>query len=200
MRLSGLVSASGRRMCIVGSVAGVLCLTTHIGAQGAPPAQGQSTGQAPAAGQAPATGQAPSSGQAPAAGQPPAAGQAATPAADPFKFTTGAGAVIWYVKPDKTADFEAVWAAIRNKLSTTDKPELKQIGDTLKIYKVDAPAGPQGVMYLFVADPASPTVSYSPSPFLLFTSGLFTDAEGRELFDKLNGAISSIGPMGLTKM
>jgi hypothetical protein len=49
-----------------------------------------------------------------------------------------------------------------------------------------------------VADPASKTLSYSPSPFLLFQSGVFVDADARRLFDSLNAASNGINPLSLT--
>jgi len=119
---------------------------------------------------------------------------------DPFKFSTDAGALLWIVKADNTAEFEAAWKEIRSKLATTDKADLKALGDSLKMFKIEAPASPQGVSYLFVADPASKTLSYSPSPFILFTSGLFPDADGRKLFDQLNGASAGINPLPLIKI
>jgi hypothetical protein len=119
---------------------------------------------------------------------------------DPFKFSTGSGAFLWFVKADKTADFEAAWKEIRSKLSASDKADVKELGDSLKMYKIDAPPSAQGVSYLFVADPASKTLSYSPSPFILFQSGLFADADARKLFDTLNGASSGINPLPLVKI
>lgn len=139
--------------------------------------------------------QAPAPAPAPAA---PAAQEAAPP--DPFKFTTEAGAILWTVKTDKVADFEAAWKEIRGKLATTDKADLKALGDSLKVFKIEGPASPNGVSYLFLADPASKTLSYSPSPYILFTSGLFADADGRKLFDTINGASAGINPLPLVKV
>lgn len=131
----------------------------------------------------------------------PAQQQAPAEEQDLFKFTSDAGLIIWYINPDQTAAFEEVWNAIRNKLATTDKPELKALGDSLRVYKSLGEASPQGVNYFFVADPASKDLSYSPSPFLLFTSGLFTeDAEARALFDKLNAALAGINPIPLARI
>lgn len=134
--------------------------------------------------------------QAPAA---PAPAEQAAPAAppDPFKFSTDAGAFLWQVKAEKAAEFEASWKEIRSKLAATDKADLKELGASLKMYKISGDPGPQGVSYLFVADPASKTLSYSPSPFLLFQSGVFADADARRLFDSLNAASNGINPLSL---
>ena len=179
MRLSGFALACGRRAFLILTTAAAVGFATVAYAE--QPAAG---GQAPAPGQAPAQ---------PAA--PPAA------PADQFKFTTEAAAILWLVKPEATADFEAVWSAIRARLLGTDKPELKALGESLRFYKWDIPAAADGVTYLFVADPASKTTSYSPSPFLLFNSGLFADqVEARALFDKLAASLTSVNPIGLVKI
>lgn len=130
----------------------------------------------------------------------PAAPADAAAQQDPFKFTTEAGAILWTVKTDKVADFEAAWKEIRAKLASTDKADLKALGDSLKVFKIEGPASPNGVSYLFLADPASKTLSYSPSPYILFTSGLFADADGRKLFDTINGASAGINPLPLAKV
>jgi hypothetical protein len=142
---------------------------------------------------------------APPAEQPaqPPAGQAPAPAPQPqdvFKFSTEAGGWIWQVKPDQTAAFEGAWKEIRSKLATAERPDLKELGASLKMYRISGdPAQPQApVTYLFVADPASKTLSYAPSPFLLFESKLFDDATGRKLFDTLNSSTAGgISPMNL---
>ncbi len=109
---------------------------------------------------------------------------------DLFKFSSDAAVIMWNVKPDQTSTFESVWATIKARLDSTDKPDLKSLGDNLKMYKLLSDPGPNGVVYVFVADPASKTVSYSPSPFLLFESGLFEDAEARDLLEKLSNSLT----------
>lgn len=126
----------------------------------------------------------------------PAAAPAA-PVEDPFKFTSDAALIIWYVKPEQTAAFENVWGSIRGALAVSAKPELKALGDSLHIFKAPGDPTPQGVTYFFVANPASKTVSYSPSPFLLFEAGLFDDATARKLFEQLNASINNINPLPL---
>jgi hypothetical protein len=132
------------------------------------------------------------------------AAPAAAAAPDPLKFSTGTGATIWHVKPEATADFEGFWSAIKAKFSASSDAEQKMLGDGLKVYKVDAgtPPGPDGVMYLLVADPAPKTVSYNPSPSLLYDSKLFSADEAKALFTKLSGALApgqGISPLPLVK-
>jgi hypothetical protein len=122
-------------------------------------------------------------------------------AADTLKFTNESGIVLNLIKPEKAADFEAVWKQIRTKLSSlADKPELKALGDNLKIYKVDAPPNPQtGVTYLFICDPVSKAQSYNPTK-LLFESGAFTREEADGIFAKLKDCYNQIVPWPLVKI
>ena len=167
----GVGSASSRRTMVAILLAGFAFTAVSVQAQDAP---------APAA--APAQD---------------AAAAAAPPADDPFKFTTDAALMIFYVKPEQTTAFENVWGSIRGRLAASEKPDLKALGDSLKIYRAPGDPTPQGFTYFFVADPVSKSLTYSPSPFLLFEAGLFEDAEARTLFDQLNGALNGINPLPL---
>jgi len=114
-----------------------------------------------------------------------AAGAPAAAPEDPMKFSTDSALMLYNVKPEKTADFEAMWAAIRAKLAASDKPELKALGDSLRIYKsTGAPNPGQGQTYFFVADPASKTTSYNLI-WILYSSGLFPRPEAEGLFNKV---------------
>ena len=98
-----------------------------------------------------------------------AAAPPAAQAADQLKFSTVDRADIWQVKPDKAAGFESAWAAIKTKLSASDKPDFKELGDSIKIFKVNtAPERlPDRRRHLRVpAHPPSKTLSYDPGKIL----------------------------------
>jgi hypothetical protein len=180
MRLSSVASVAGRRMVSGLALAGMLSVTAAASAQQAPAQTPATEGEAGAA-------QGQAAGQAPAA-EPP----------DGFKFSSDAVAILWYIKPDKIADFESSWTAIKARLSQSDKPDLKAIGDTIKIWKVDAPAGANGQPYITYVDPVVQTSTYNPMT-LLFSSGAFTREEAQPLYDKLLSSINNgqIIPMPL---
>jgi hypothetical protein len=162
------------------ALAGMLSVAAAASAQQAP-------AQTPAAGGETGAAQGQAAGQAPAAEQ-----------QDGFKFSSDAVAILWYIKPDKTADFESSWSTIKQHLSASDKPDLKAIGDTMKIWKVDAPAGANGQPYITYVDPVDKASSYNPVK-LLFDSGLFTRDEAQPIYDKLFASINNgqIIPMPL---
>ncbi len=184
---SGSLSISTRR-----ALFGVAVTALLYGASGgrAVLAAGQEAGQAPA-------GQAPAGQQPPApAGQQPPAGQA--PAEDQLKFKTDAGVIIFQVKPDKTADFESAWTEIKTKLSASDKPDWKELGDSMQIYK--SPATGQSVIYVFELNPASKTLSYDPSKILYATGSAWERPAADALYNKILNSLDGINTIPLQKV
>ena len=56
-------------------------------------------------------------------------------------FPNGAGMILNFVKPDKTADFEMVMGRLKEALTKSEKPERKQQANGWKVYKSPDPAG-----------------------------------------------------------
>jgi hypothetical protein len=140
-------------------------------------------------------------GQAPPAGgqAAPAAGQQAAQA-DALKFSTEAAVVIWQVKAASAADFESAWTAIKTKLAASDKPDLKELGESLKIFKASVPAGPdQPVVYVMEMNPASKTLSYDPA-HILYTPDMWPREEADALFKKIADSIANISALPLVKV
>jgi hypothetical protein len=131
------------------------------------------------------------------------AGGAAQP--DQFMFKSEVGLIQWQVKADKAADFDSAWSAIRTKLQAAPKPELKALGDSLKMFKSEAaPVAAPGVgniiNYYFVVDPASNALSYDPSKLLYDSGDLFPRAEADVLFNKLAESLAGIGTIPLKRL
>jgi hypothetical protein len=106
--------------------------------------------------------------------------------------------ISWNVKADQADAFESVWSVIRSRLSASANPALKDLGQHLRIFRVPVPSSSKDIVYIFMADPASTTTSYSASPFLLYESGLFERPEADELFKLLQGSIVSVTAFPLT--
>jgi hypothetical protein len=81
-------------------------------------------------------------------------------------FASDAGMVLNFIKPDKTADFEAVMAKLKEALQKSDKPERKQQAASWKIFKSPEPAQNGNVLYVFVIDPAVKNADYTVSTIL----------------------------------
>jgi hypothetical protein len=100
--------------------------------------------------------------------------QAAPSAADPAQaaaantrvFGSDAGLVLNFVKPDKTADFEAVMVKLQEALGTSAKPERRQQLAGWKIYRALEPGANGSVLYVFTIAPAVPGADYTVSTIL----------------------------------
>ena len=95
----------------------------------------------------------------------PAPAQAATPVSNARLFAADAGMVLNFIKPDKTADFEAVMVKLKEALMKSDKPERKQQAASWKVFKSPDPAG-ANVLYVFVIDPSVKDADYTVSNIL----------------------------------
>jgi hypothetical protein len=182
MTLSGSRPAAGWAVVAIGLAA---LFATEVRAQQTPPPPPTQTPPA----------------QTPPAQPPP---QTAKPEeADPLKLKGDVPVLIVnQIDAAKTAEFEAAWAAIREKLSKSQKPELKAFADSLgKMYKVtlpDAQASPVAI-YVFLVDQPSTTQSYHPVK-VLYESGEFERADADMIFGKLKDAYKNINAWPLTKI
>ena len=123
-------------------------------------------------------------------GQAPAA---AAPAADQFMFTSEAGLVIFQVKPASSADFESAWSDIKTKLTGSDKPDWKALGDSMAIWKVagSGAAADQPAIYVLQINPASKTLSYDPGKILFATGGLWERAAADPIYKKIVDSLAA---------
>jgi hypothetical protein len=128
--------------------------------------------------------------QTPPAQQPPAtttpAQQATTPPPQRL-FAADAGLVLNFIKPDKTADFEAVIAKLKEALQKSPKPERKQQAASWKVFKSPEPAA-GNVLYVFVIDPSVKGADYTVSMIL---AEAFPPAEVNELYKQYAGAYAT---------
>ena len=116
------------------------------------PAAAQTVPQLPAA-PAPVAGQ--------AAATPP---QPAVPASR--RFTSDAGVMFSVIKPDKTADFEAVMARVKEGLGKSEDPKRKQQALSWRVFK-GLEAGPGGnVVYVWILDPPVKDADYTITEIL----------------------------------
>jgi pyruvate/2-oxoglutarate dehydrogenase complex dihydrolipoamide acyltransferase (E2) component len=95
--------------------------------------------------------------------QPPAAAAAAPTART---FAGDGGLVLNFIKPDKTADFEAVIAKLKEALQKSEKPERKQQAASWKVFKSPDPAAGGNVLYVFIIEPSIKGADYTVSTIL----------------------------------
>jgi hypothetical protein len=142
---------------------------------------------AAAAAQTPPPSQPPPSQPAPS--QPAPSQPAAQPAQPAGRvFGSDAGVIFNQVKPDKTADFEAAMAKIKEALLKATDPVRKQQAASWKVFKAQEP-GPNGnVFYLFVIDPAVKGADYSIGKIL--SEGL-PAAEVQDVWKKYTDSLAA---------
>jgi len=102
-------------------------------------------------------------------------------------FGSDAGVVLNFIKPDKTADFEAVVGRLREALQKSEKPERKRQAAGWKVFKALEPGANGSVLYMFVIDPAEKGVDYTVSAILAEAF----PAEVQALFQKYADAYAS---------
>lgn len=115
---------------------------------------------------APTTAGQTTTGQTPA-GQTPAAPAAPLPSVPASrKFTSDSGIMFSVIYANKTADFEAVLARVKEALGTSQDPKRKQQALSWRVLK-GLEAGPGGnVVYVWFLDPAVKDVDYSITTIL----------------------------------
>jgi hypothetical protein len=101
----------------------------------------------------------------------------------------GPAIVLFKIKADRVADFEALIAAIRAGLAKSEKDDVKAFGAAYQPLKVETVPG------LFVFNLATPskTISYNPVALLFFVDPVAIKREEADvLYKKWEGAAESI--------
>ncbi len=81
-------------------------------------------------------------------------------------FAADAGMVLNFVKPDKTAEFEAVMAKLKEALQKSDRPERKQQAATWRLFRAEEAGANGTVLYVFWINPAVKDADYTVSTIL----------------------------------
>src|SRR5262245_61197082 len=182
MTLSGTRPAASWRAFGAVGLAALLCVVIGVNAQTPPPPPPQTP---------------------PPAQNPPAQQPAAGAQDDPLKLKGDQPVLIVnQIDGAKAADFEAAWAAIREKLAKSDKPEVKALGESLsKLYKVNLPPDQSGglAIYVFQVDQPSSTLSYHPVK-VIYETGVFERADADQIFAKLKDGYKNIQAWPLAKV
>ena len=149
-----------------------IVLVVLIAAAAAVPAAAQSTASPPPT-QPPATPQAqtqtpvtPPTTTPQQPGQPGTATTQTTAVPAVRYFTADAGAMFSLIKPDKTADFEAVMAKVKEALGKSQDPKRKQQAQNWRVFKATEPALGGAVLYIWWLDPPIKDADYTISTLL----------------------------------
>ena len=98
-------------------------------------------------------------------------------------FSSPAGLMFNPIRPDRTADFEAVLIKVKEALQNSDDPVRRQQLVGWKVFKSIEPV--QGnIMYLFLMDPTVPDANYAIS--MILNEAFPAEVQG--LYEKFSGA------------
>jgi hypothetical protein len=120
---------------------------------------------------------------------------AASAAAQAYTFATGAGILFFYVRPDRTSDFEAVVARLSESLDGAQDAVRRQQAASWRMFR-SAEAVKESAIYVFSFDPAVPGADYDPVKLLAEA----VPAEAQALYEKLKAAIVRVERMGLARL
>ena len=84
----------------------------------------------------------------------------AAPAKKDLAFQNDAAVIIFYIKPDKTADFEELMTKLKDGMAKMEAPEVKQQMASMKLFKTAVPAGAPYATYFLIADPVVKNTEY----------------------------------------
>lgn len=142
-------SSGSRRAAIGAALAGMgLALVTATSAFAQDPAPAPQDPQAPA----------------PQGEPPPQQAQAGQP--NPFMFDSDAGMLTFFIKADKTADFEKVMSKLHQALANSDKPERRQMAEGWKLFRAGEPGPNNTVLYVNFIQPVLKGGDYTVSKIL----------------------------------
>jgi len=89
---------------------------------------------------------------------------AAAPVARVFGSNTGL--VLNFIKPDKTADFEAVVEKLKEALESSPNPQRREQAASWRVFKAQDPAAGGVVLYVYIVDPAVKGADYAVATIL----------------------------------
>jgi hypothetical protein len=81
-------------------------------------------------------------------------------------FTADVGMLVNYIKPDKTADFEAIVQKLKEALAKSENPTRRAQAAGWRVLKLAEPLPNGNAVYVFLIDPATKDADYSPSRIL----------------------------------
>jgi len=119
---------------------------------------------------------------------------APSPASD-YVFAGTAGMLFFYVRPDRTADFESVMGHLRVALEASLDPARQRQAAGWRIFRsTETPR--DAVIYIFAFDPAVTGADYDPIKIL----GEASPTTVQSHFETLKASVIRVERMGLSKI
>ena len=103
-------------------------------------------------------------------------------------FGSSTGLVLNFIKPDKTADFEAVVVKLKEALQRSPNSVRKLQAASWRVYKSPEPAAGGAAVYVYIVDPAVKDADYSVATIL---AEAFSPDELTSLYKQYSEAYAS---------
>jgi hypothetical protein len=81
-------------------------------------------------------------------------------------FGSNTGVVLNFIKPDKTADFEAIVAKLKDALQNSPNATRKEQAASWRVYKSSDPGPAGAVLYVYIVDPVVKGADYGIATIL----------------------------------
>jgi hypothetical protein len=127
--------------------------------------------------------------------QAPAPAARSTNSGPDYTFDSTTALLLFYVRPDKTGDFESVVARLAQALDASTDPIRRQQAAAWRMMRSSEP-GRDAVVYVFLLDPVVPGADYDPVRVLSES----LPAEVQPLYEKLKASVTRVERMALTKI
>ena len=124
--------------------------------------------------------------------------QAGPPAPSPspeYAFPSGAGLLVFHVRPERTTDFEAIINRLGEALTTAADPVRQKQAASWRMFR-SAEATGDVSLYVFFFDPAVGGADYDPVRVLSEAA----PAEAQAYFERLRAAVVKVERMALTRI
>jgi len=95
-------------------------------------------------------------------------------------FASDAGIMLKFIKPERTADFEATVARLKEALQRSNDPMRRRMAASWKVFRAVEPAANGDAVYVFEIDPAVKGADYTVSKILSETF----PAEAQSLYQR----------------
>lgn len=106
----------------------------------------------------------------------------------PRVFGSSTGLVLNFIKPDKTADFEAVVEKLKEALENSPNPQRQQQAASWRVFKAKDSAAGGAALYVYIVDPAVKGADYTVTTIL---AEAFSSEELRALYTQYTEAYAS---------
>ena len=126
------------------------------------------------------------------------AAQPAAPKEPRMALTGAAGAFMFVIKADQTANFEELVGKVKAAMTSSENPVRKQQAAGYRVFKAAEPSG-ANALYLCLVDPAIPAAEYDP--LVILAESLGTNAgtpENQEMLKKYAGVFANVSRLNLT--